>query len=135
MKSRAGLSRLRAFEVTEKQRKVADIETMVAEFRRMAGELDVQIEAEEARSGITDPAHFSYPPFAKAARQRRDNLQQSVDDLDAKLAAARDELTAAEAELDKIETFGERGSDTGTRRSLTSGPRNSDTPRATARPS
>jgi len=105
MKSREGLARLRAFELTEKQRKVADIEMMIAEFSRMAGELDQQIESEETRSGVTDPNHFSYPPFAKAARQRRDNLKQSIADLEVKLAAAREELEAAEGELGKIETL------------------------------
>lgn len=105
MKSREGLARLRAFELTEKQRKVADIEMMIAEFGRMAGELDQQIDSEEMRSGVTDPSHFSYPPFAKAARQRRDNLKQSIADLEVKLAAAREELEAAEGELGKIETL------------------------------
>ena len=36
---------------------------------------------EEKKSGISDPTHFAYPTFAKAARQRADNLQVSIREL------------------------------------------------------
>ena len=38
MKSRETLIRLKKFQVDEKRRKVAQIETMIAEFERMAGD-------------------------------------------------------------------------------------------------
>ena len=37
-----------------------------------------EIAAEERKSGITDVNHFAYPTFAKAARQRRDNLRKPI---------------------------------------------------------
>jgi hypothetical protein len=40
MKSRETLIRLKKFQVDEKRRKVAQIETMIAEFERMAGDLE-----------------------------------------------------------------------------------------------
>ena len=40
MKSRETLVRLKKFQVDEKRRKVAQIETMIAEFERMAGDLE-----------------------------------------------------------------------------------------------
>ena len=79
MKSREGLIRLKRFHVEEKRRQVAQIETMIAEFERMAKELDDQIVAEQERSGIRDAGHFAYPTFAKAAMQRRDNLLASAE--------------------------------------------------------
>ncbi|MGI9404902.1 MAG: flagellar export protein FliJ [Hyphomicrobiaceae bacterium] len=103
MKSRETVVQLRKFDVEEKQRKVADLEIMIAEFGRMAQDLDQQIAAEEARVGVNDPSHFSYPPFAKAAAQRRDNLSTSVLDLTAKLHAAQDELEQARDVLRKAE--------------------------------
>lgn len=98
MKPRDALLRASQFEVEEKRRKLGDIESMINDFRRMASDLDMQIEAEHVRSGVRDPAHFAYPPFAKAARQRRDNLLASVDDLKGKHDAARQEFEAAEEE-------------------------------------
>ena len=71
MKSRETLIRLKKFQVDEKRRKVAQIETMIAEFDRMAGDLDREIKTEQERAGIHDPAHFAYPTYAKAAMQRR----------------------------------------------------------------
>ncbi|PLX35797.1 MAG: flagellar export protein FliJ [Hyphomicrobiales bacterium] len=108
MKSRESLIRLKKFQVDEKRRQVMQIETMKAEFARMAAELDDQIIAEQERAGIDDVSHFAYPTFAKAARQRRDNLLTSVHDLDEQLEAAQDLLAEAVEELKKIEILHER---------------------------
>jgi len=89
MKSRDTLARLRRFQVDETRRRVAQIETMIAEFSKMARELDREIALEEQRSGITDIAHFAYPTYARAARTRRDNLQRSAEELTSQLDEAR----------------------------------------------
>ena len=70
MKSRDTLIRLRRFQVDEKRRRVAQIEMMMADFNRMAAELDREVSQEEARAGISDPAHFAYPTYARAATGR-----------------------------------------------------------------
>lgn len=103
MKPKDNMIRLRQFKVTEKHRQVMQLETMIAEFERMAGELDAQISAEEKKSGITDTTHFAYPTFAKAARTRRDNLEISIRDLRQQKDAAEQELMEAEHELQKAE--------------------------------
>lgn len=108
MKSRETLMRLYRFDVDEKRRQVADIEIMINEFRRMATDLDRQIEAEQESAGVSDVNHYAYPTFAKAAIQRRDNLLASVGELEAKLEAARDALSEAFEELKKIELMDER---------------------------
>jgi flagellar protein FliJ len=108
MKSRDAVIRLKRFEVEEKQRKVAEIEAMIAEFNHMATDLDRQIAIEQERAGVSDVNHYAYPTFAKAAIQRRDNLATSVAGLEAKLAAARGELDEAGEELKKIELLQER---------------------------
>jgi flagellar FliJ protein len=108
MKSRDSLIRLKRFHADEKRRQVAQMEAMIAEFERMAKELDDQILAEQERSGIHDAGHFAYPTFAKAAMQRRDNLKVSADDLKAQLAVAMAERDEAVAELEKAEAIAER---------------------------
>ena len=108
MKSREGVIRLKRFQVDEKRRQVTQIETMIAEFERMAKELDDQIRAEQERTGIHDAGHFAYPTFAKAATQRRDNLAASERALKDQLVAARREFDEAAAELEKIEAIAER---------------------------
>ena len=108
MKSRDTLLRLKRFQVDEKRRKLSQIETMVAEFERMANELDREIASEEARAGIADRAHFAYPTYARAALQRRDNLIQSADEMRGQLEAARGELEEAFEDLKKFEILDDR---------------------------
>jgi flagellar FliJ protein len=108
MKSRETLIRLKKFQVDEKRRKVAQIEGMIAEFDRMAADLDREILAEQERAGIHDPAHFAYPTYAKAALTRRDNLKRSADELKGQLEDARGALGEAFDELKKVELLDER---------------------------
>ena len=108
MKSRETLIRLKKFQVDEKRRKVTQIEGMIAEFDRMAADLDREILAEQERAGIHDPAHFAYPTYAKAALTRRDNLKRSADELKGQLEDARGALGEAFEELKKVELLDER---------------------------
>jgi flagellar export protein FliJ len=103
MKSRENLVRLKQFQVNEKRRQLLQLDMMIAEFERMAAELEIQIAAEEKKAGITDVNHFAYPTFAKAARQRRDNLLNSQADLAEQRAIAEAALAEAELELSKAE--------------------------------
>ena len=108
MKSRDTLIRLKRFQVDEKRRQVAQIEAMIAEFERIANDLNREIAVEQERAGINDPGHFAYPTYAKAAIQRRDNLVQSANDLKGQLEDARGALAEAFEELKKVEILEER---------------------------
>lgn len=109
MKSRSeSLIRLKKFQVDEKRRQVAQIEMMIADFERMASELDQQIEIEHTKTGISDVAHFAYSTFAKAALTRRDNLLNSASDMKGKLEAAQDGLAEALEDLKKVELLDQR---------------------------
>jgi flagellar protein FliJ len=103
MKSRETLVRLKKFQLDEKRRKVAQIETMIAEFDRMAADLEREIRIEQDRTGIHDPAHFAYPTYAKAAVGRRENLKRSVDELRIQLEDAKSALGEAFDDLRKVE--------------------------------
>ena len=105
MKSRDALIRLKRFQVEERRRRVAQIETMIVEFTRMASDLDREIAAEETRAGITDPSHFAYPTYARAARTRRDNLKHSVGELHGQAAEAKGFLEIAQEELTKVQSL------------------------------
>ena len=108
MKSRDTLIRLKKFQVDEKRRRVAQIEGMIAEFQRMATDLEREIQTEQDRAGISDPSHFAYPTYAKAAIQRRENLNRSIGELQAQLEDARGHLADAYEELKKVEMLDER---------------------------
>ena len=109
MKSRSeSLIRLKKFQVDEKRRQVALIQSMIADFERMAAELDQQIEIEQQKTGISDVAHFAYSTFAKATIARRGNLLASAHDMKDKLENAQDDLAEAIEDLKKIELLDQR---------------------------
>lgn len=105
VKSRDHLIRLKRFQVDERKRRVAQVESMIAEFSRMSNDLDREIQTEEQRAGIADPTHFAYPTYARAAIVRRDNLKRSIDDLREQLAEAKERMTAAAEDLAKVESL------------------------------
>ena len=103
MKMRDNAVRLKKFQIEDKRRQVGQIEAMIEEFSRMIADLNQEIEAEHRRTGIDDANHFAYSTFARAAVQRRQNLQNSVDDLQSQLTTAMAALDLAEAELARDE--------------------------------
>jgi flagellar protein FliJ len=115
VKSRDTLIRLKRFQLEEKRRRVRQLEMMLAEFTRMTAELDREIATEEKRAGITDPRHFAYPTYARAATVRRDNLKSSIAELAVQIEEANAAQEEAQAELLKCEAIdvrdkmGERG--------------------------
>ena len=95
------------FEYDEKRQQVSDLEMMIADFRRMASDLDQQIKIEQQAAGVTDVNHFAYPTFARAAMIRRDNLRASVAELEKRLDRAREEALEAFEQLKLTETAGD----------------------------
>jgi flagellar export protein FliJ len=108
MKSRETLIRLKKFQVDERRRRVAQIEGMIAEFERMANDLEREIKSEQDRAGIHDPAHFAYPTYAKATMARKENLKRSADELRAQLDDAQAALGEAFEDMKKVELLDER---------------------------
>src|SRR6266566_6637951 len=108
MKSRETLIRLKKFQVDERRRRVAQIESMISEFERITSDLEREIKVEQDRSGIHDPGHFAYPTYAKAAIQRRDNLKRSAHDLKIQLEDAKAALSEAFEEATKVVLLDER---------------------------
>jgi hypothetical protein len=104
MTPREATLRAKRFEVSEKARKVAQIEATIRDFEMLARDLSRQIAGEEDRTGVRDQAHFAYSTFAKAAAQRRGNLLISVEELKVKLAAAQRDHEDALLALKRIES-------------------------------
>ncbi|WP_455481673.1 flagellar export protein FliJ [Bartonella sp. B35(2025)] len=101
MKSREGIVRLKMFQVRGKRREIAQLEMMIVEFEKMVLELEAQITSEERKSGNSDIHHFAYSAFARAARQRRDNLINSIRDLQLQKTNAEIALHEISTELQR----------------------------------
>ena len=92
MRSRATLVRRSEFQADAGRQRVILMERMIADFDRIAADLDREILIEQERARNHDPAHFAYPTYAKAAILRRDNLKRSADELRTQLAKAKEAL-------------------------------------------
>jgi flagellar FliJ protein len=100
MISPAKLIRLKTIQAEKHHRAIAQIQKAITDLELLANNLNREIRAEEARTRNHDPAHFSYPTFAKAAIQRRNNLMQSIDKLKIQLDSTKIVLREKNEELD-----------------------------------
>ncbi|MBT3069930.1 flagellar export protein FliJ [Rhodomicrobium sp. Az07] len=100
-------NQIQRFEYEEKRQQVSDLELMIADFARMANDLEQQIKIEQQTSGISDVNHFAYPTFARAAMTRRDNLRSSIAELEKRLDRARQEALEAFEQLKLSESAGD----------------------------
>ena len=79
MHPRGTLRRVKQFQLDECRRTVMRIENLIAEFEQMNTALIREITVEQDRFRIHDPTKVAYPLFARAANQRRENVQRSIE--------------------------------------------------------
>jgi hypothetical protein len=94
-RARVRLTSHKQFQIDTARRRVDQIEAMIADLDRMARSLESEVRAEEDQTGIRDPAHFAYSTYARAATERRDNLNRSADGLKGLLNGAKAALAEA----------------------------------------
>ena len=97
------MRRRKQFEASEKETRVALLETMIRDFDVMIANLERQIAAEEDRTKIKDTSHPAYSMFAVAAAKRRQNLLISVAHTKSMLDVAERELAEVRAQLLDLE--------------------------------
>jgi hypothetical protein len=87
------LIRLKELQLDMVRRQIAQIEAMITDLDFTVTTLENEIEAEQNRTGIRDPAHFAYSILAKATIVRRDNLKRTVIGLKDDLSVATIKVT------------------------------------------
>ena len=99
------LIRLNEWNVDEKRRKLGELLRLQADLEDQLKRLDEE-HVREQRAAAADPtgAGLTYPNYAHHVRQRRDNLQDSIAQMEIVIGYARDELSESYQELKKYET-------------------------------
>ena len=99
------LIRLNEWNVDEKRRKLGELLRLQADLEDQLKRLDEE-HTREQRAAAADPtgAGLTYPNYAHHVRQRRDNLQDSIAQMEIVIGYARDELSDSYQELKKYET-------------------------------
>lgn len=99
------LIRLHEWNVDEKQRKVGELSRLQAELEsQLKGLNEAHVLEQAAASADPTGAGLTFPAYNEIVTQRRDNLKDSIIQMDTVISFARDELSEAYAELKKYET-------------------------------
>lgn len=108
MRSFASLVKLARFKVEELQRQMAMLDESRAHLESRAAELERSVPEEQVAADATKEGFLAYGSYAQAVIQRKENLRESMKEVDAQTAALRVELEAAFLELKKFELMEER---------------------------
>jgi len=98
------LIRLHEWNVDEKRRKLGELLRLKGELEDQMTQLEEDL-VRQQQAAAADPtlAGSTYGVFAKQVIQRRENLQNSIDQMDFVIGHAQDELSDAYQELKKYE--------------------------------
>ena len=98
------LIRLHEWNVDEKRRKLGELLRLQGELEEQMKQLEEDL-VRQQKAAAADPAlaGLTYGAFAEQAIQRRENLQDSIDQMEFVIGHAQDELSEAYQELKKYE--------------------------------
>src|SRR6185503_8450664 len=95
--------RLRRFRVDEMKRRLATLDGMKADAERKLADLEDSVTREKQRAGDSDIGRLAFPSFLKSIESRRENLRETLKDLERERVQAQDELTTAFQDLKALE--------------------------------
>lgn len=107
MKPRESTIQAKEFQAAALRRQLTQFERMIGDLETIRIELGKQIEAEERRTGVIDPANFAYSTVARAARDRRANLTATIEDLSDRRERALEQLGELESFFEALANAGE----------------------------
>lgn len=108
MKRQNTLIRLRKFRVDELQRRMATINGMQADVEKKLADLEQSVERERAKAGDSDIGRLAFPTFLRSIEIRRENLRNTLEEIERERQACKDELTEAFKDLKSLELAAEQ---------------------------
>ncbi|HVZ90602.1 MAG TPA: flagellar FliJ family protein [Rhizomicrobium sp.] len=103
MKRTNSLMRLRRFRVDELKRRLATLDGMKADVERKLADLEDSVTRERQRAGDSDIGRLAFPSFLRSIEARRENLRDTLKDIERERAQAQEELTNAFQDLKALE--------------------------------
>src|ERR1700743_3721341 len=98
------LLRLKRFRVDEMKRRIASIEAMRADLEKKLADLDDNVAREKQRAGDSEIGRLASPSFLRSIESRRENLRNTLKEIEREYAAAHADLTAAFQDLKALES-------------------------------
>src|ERR1041385_639543 len=95
MKRRDTLMRLKRFRVEDLRRRLATLETMRSDLERKLADLEESVARERPRANDTDIGRLAFPSFLRSIESRRENIRNSLKDIEREHAQCELELDTA----------------------------------------
>jgi flagellar FliJ protein len=97
------LLRLKRFRVDEMKRRMASIDAMKADLEKKLADLDENVTREKQRAGDSDIGRLAFPSFLRSIETRRENLRNTLKEIEREYAIAQLDLTDAFQDLKALE--------------------------------
>ena len=97
------LLRLKRFRVDEMKRRIAAIDAMKGDLERKLADLDDNVAREKQRAGDSDIGRLAFPSFLRSIDARRENLRNTLKEIEREQAAAQIDLGNAFEDLKGLE--------------------------------
>ena len=103
MKRRDTALRLKRFKVEDLTRRIATLGAMRADLERKLADLEQSVARERQRANDTDIGRLAFPSFLRSIESRRENIHNSLKDIERELAQCEDEQAVARQDLHALE--------------------------------
>ena len=103
MKRRDTLMRLKRFRVDELKRRMGTLDAMRADLDRKLADLEASVERERQRANDSDIGRLAFPSFLRSIESRRENLRNTLKEIDREREQCQGELSAAYQDLKSLE--------------------------------
>src|SRR6201992_857312 len=97
------LLRLKRFRVDEIKRRLAAIDAMKADLDKKLADLDDNVARERQRAGDSDIGRLAFPSFLRSIDARRENLRNTLEEIEREHATALIDLNNALQDLKALE--------------------------------
>ena len=97
------LLRLKRFRVDEMKRRIAAIDAMKVDLERKLTDLDDNVTREKQRAGDSDIGRLAFPSFLRSIEARRENLRNTLKEIEREHMAAQVDLSNAFQDLKALE--------------------------------
>ena len=102
------LLRLKRFRVDEMKRRIAAIDAMRTDLEHKLADLDENVAREKQRAGDSDIGRLAFPSFLRSIDARRENLRNTLKEIEREHASALIDLNNAFQDLKALEFANEQ---------------------------
>lgn len=103
MKRRDTLLRLKRFRVDELKRRMGTLDGMRADLDRKLADLEESVVRERQRANDSDIGRLAFPSFLRSIESRRENLRNTLKEIDREREQCQGELQVAYQDLKSLE--------------------------------